>query len=132
MFVCLCLVKFAGESLFSFYALGMKALGMVLLRRGCRKIGKSNMPEAWFELSPWTHIARDASTDQGALYSNMLRVADEMRRNQWLRAIIMMPMVSSRRGRNGLGQAMSEGEAQPKSPFTILQAPDHRVRMKAL
>jgi len=82
MFVYWYLMKFAGESPFSFSALDMKTLAMVLLGREYRKIGKRNMPREWFDASPHTHIALDDSIEQGALFCNMLRFAEEMRRNQ--------------------------------------------------
>ena len=82
MFVYWYLMKFAGESPFSFSALDMKTLAMVILGREYRKIGKRNMPREWFDPTPHTHIALDDSIEQGALFCNMLRIADEMRRNQ--------------------------------------------------
>lgn len=80
MFVYWYLMKFAGESPFSFSALDMKTLAMVILGREYRKIGKRNMPKEWFDPIPHTHIALDDAIEQGALFCNMLRVVEAMRR----------------------------------------------------
>jgi hypothetical protein len=82
IFVYWYLIRFAGESPFSFSGLDMKTLAMVILGRWYRKIGKRTMPREWFDSTPHTHIALDDSIEQGAIFCNMLPVAEEMRRNQ--------------------------------------------------
>ena len=73
MFVYWYLIRFTGESPFSHSALDMKTLAMTLLKTGYRQATKRNMPKAWFDPFPHTHIALDDAIEQGALFCNMLR-----------------------------------------------------------
>jgi hypothetical protein len=82
MFVYWYLIRVAGESPFSHSALELKTLAMVILGKEHRKIGKRNMPKEWFDPHPHTHMALDDSIEQGALFCNMLRAAEELRRNR--------------------------------------------------
>jgi hypothetical protein len=73
LFVYWYLMRFAGESPFSHSALDMKTYAMALLKTGYRDATKKNMPKAWFDDLPHTHIALDDAIEQGALFCNMLR-----------------------------------------------------------
>ena len=66
------LIRFTGESPFSFSALDMKTYAMALLEGDYRKATKRAMPKAWFDTLPHTHIALDDAIEQGALFCNML------------------------------------------------------------
>ncbi len=66
------LMRFAGESPFSFSALDVKTYAMALLRKPYRQSSKRNMPKHWFDKLPHTHVALDDAIEQGALFCNML------------------------------------------------------------
>ncbi len=66
------LMRFAGESPFSFSALDVKTYAMALLKKEYRRTIKGNMPKHWFDDFPHTHIALDDAIEQGALFCNML------------------------------------------------------------
>lgn len=66
------LLRFAGESPFSFSALDVKTYAMALLKNEYRRSTKGNMPKHWFDNLPHTHIALDDAIEQGALFCNML------------------------------------------------------------
>jgi DNA polymerase III alpha subunit (gram-positive type) len=72
MFVYWYLIRFAGESPFSFSALDMKTLAMALLNKDYRDSTKRNMPKRWFDPLPHTHVALDDAIEQGAMFCNML------------------------------------------------------------
>jgi hypothetical protein len=72
LFVYWYLIRFAGESPFSFSALDMKTFAMALLRTEYRQSVKRNMPRHWFDPLPHTHRALDDAVEQGALFCNML------------------------------------------------------------
>ena len=72
LFVYWYLIRFAGESPFSFSALDVKTYAMVLLRTEYREATKRNMPRRWFDDLPHTHQALDDALEQGALFCNML------------------------------------------------------------
>ena len=72
MFVYWYLMHFVGRSPFSFSALDLKTMAMVLLRRDYRRSTKSAMPKRWFDELPHTHVALDDALEQGALFCNML------------------------------------------------------------
>jgi DNA polymerase III alpha subunit (gram-positive type) len=67
------MMKFAGESPFSFSALDMKTMAMVLLKTEFRKTTKKNFPKRWFGKSNHDHIALHDAIEQGELFSNMLK-----------------------------------------------------------
>jgi hypothetical protein len=73
LFVYWYLIRFAGESPFSFSALDMKTFAMALLKKEYRQAVKRNMPRRWFDDLPHTHRALDDAVEQGALFCNMLR-----------------------------------------------------------
>jgi hypothetical protein len=79
LFVYWYLIKFAGESPFSHSALDMKTMAMVLLGKGYRDSTKRNMPRAWFGPGRHTHVALDDAIEQGELFCNMLRAAQQLR-----------------------------------------------------
>src|SRR5439155_11191292 len=73
LFVYWYLIRFVGESPFSFSALDMKTYAMALLKTEYRQSVKRNMPRHWFDDLPHTHRALDDAIEQGALFCNMLR-----------------------------------------------------------
>lgn len=73
LFVYWYLIRFTGESPFSFSALDIKTLAMALLKTNYRDATKRHMPRRWFDDLPHTHRALDDATEQGALFCNMLR-----------------------------------------------------------
>ena len=72
LFVYWYLMRFAGESPFSFSALDIKTYAMALLGGEYREATKRNMPKRWFDPLPHTHHALDDALEQGALFCNML------------------------------------------------------------
>ncbi len=72
LFVYWYLIRFVGESPFSFSALDMKTYAMALLKTEYRQSVKRNMPRRWFDPLPHTHKALDDAIEQGALFCNML------------------------------------------------------------
>jgi hypothetical protein len=72
LFVYWYLIRFAGESPFSFSALDIKTYAMALLKTEYRQAVKRNMPKRWFDPLPHRHVALDDALEQGALFCNML------------------------------------------------------------
>jgi len=72
MFVYWYLMRFVGRSPFSFSALDVKTMAMVMLRKDYRRSTKSAMPRRWFDDLPHSHVALDDALEQGALFCNML------------------------------------------------------------
>lgn len=72
LFVYWYLIRFAGRSPFSFSALDIKTMAMVMLRKDYSRSTKRNMPERWFNPLPHNHLALDDALEQGALFCNML------------------------------------------------------------
>jgi hypothetical protein len=72
MFVYWYLIRFAGESPFSFSALDIKSYAMAMLHTHYRETTKQRMPKRWFDALPHTHKALDDAIGQGALFCNML------------------------------------------------------------
>ena len=72
LFVCWYLIRFTGASPFSHSALDMKTFAMALLKKDYRDSTKRNMPKAWFDPLPHSHVALDDAIEQGALFCNML------------------------------------------------------------
>ena len=66
------LMRFAGESPFSFSAIDVKTYAMALLGKPYRQSSKRNMPRRWFDDLPHSHVALDDAIEQGALFCNML------------------------------------------------------------
>jgi hypothetical protein len=72
LFVYWYLIRFAGESPFSFSALDIKTYAMALLGTEYHRATKRNMPRRWFDPLPHSHVALDDALEQGALFCNML------------------------------------------------------------
>src|SRR5262249_8590300 len=72
MFVYWYMIRFAGESPFSFSALDIKTYAMAVLKVGYRQSVKKNMPKRWFSDQPHTHVALDDAKGQGELFCSML------------------------------------------------------------
>jgi 3' exoribonuclease, RNase T-like len=72
LFVYWYLIRFAGESPFSFSALDIKTFAMAVLGTDFRETAKRNMPKEWFDDLPHTHKAIDDAIGQGALFCNIL------------------------------------------------------------
>lgn len=66
------LMRFVGDSPFSFSALDIKTVAMMLLRQPYQKTTKSMMPKHWFDGLQHTHQALDDAIQQGAMFCNML------------------------------------------------------------
>jgi hypothetical protein len=77
LFIYWYLIRFVGESPFSFSALDLKTYAMALLKTEYREAVKRNMPRHWFDPRPHTHVALDDALEQGAMFCNML--ADNVR-----------------------------------------------------
>jgi hypothetical protein len=74
LFVYWYLIKFTGESPFSFSALDNNSNAMAVLGTGFRETTKRNMPKAWFSNRPHTHKALDDAIGQGELFCNILKM----------------------------------------------------------
>jgi hypothetical protein len=72
LFVYWYLIRFTGESPFSFSALDIKSYAMAVLGTKFRESVKRNMPKEWFDDLPHTHKALDDAVGQGALFCNIL------------------------------------------------------------
>ena len=72
MFVYWYLMRFAGRSPFSFSALDIKTMAMVVLGEDYRATSKSRMPQHWFDDRPHTHVALEDAIEQGLLFCNVL------------------------------------------------------------
>jgi hypothetical protein len=73
LFIYWYLIRFAGESPFSFSALDIKTFAMCMLQVNFREAAKKTMPKRWFGNQPHTHVALDDAIGQGELFINMLR-----------------------------------------------------------
>ena len=72
MFVYWYLIRFAGESPFSFTALDIKTMAWMKLGGNFRDATKKNMPKVWLSDRPHTHKALDDAIGQGELFCNIL------------------------------------------------------------
>lgn len=72
LFVYWYLMRFVGRSPFSFSALDIKTMAMVMLGQDFRRCTKRNMPKHWFDNLPHNHVALDDAIEQGLLFCNML------------------------------------------------------------
>ena len=72
LFVYWYLIRFVGDSPFSFSALDIKTYAMAMLKTEYRESVKRHMPRRWFEAQPHTHIALEDAIEQGLLFCNML------------------------------------------------------------
>jgi hypothetical protein len=67
------LIRFTGESPFSFSALDVKSFAMAMMKTEYRSSTKRNMPKRWFDDLPHAHIALDDAVEQGRMFCNMLK-----------------------------------------------------------
>lgn len=72
------LMKFVGRCPFSFQALDIKTMAMIMLGSGYRDATKRNMPKRWFKPGRHTHVALDDAIEQGILFCNILEEARKM------------------------------------------------------
>jgi hypothetical protein len=72
LFVYWYLIRFTGQSPFSFSALDIKSYAMAVLGTGFRETVKRRMPREWFDELPHSHRALDDAIGQGALFCNIL------------------------------------------------------------
>jgi hypothetical protein len=77
LFVYWYLIKFAGQSPFSFSAVDIKTFAFALLDQPYRNIGKRSMPKRWMDQvqTRHTHVALDDAMGQGQLFCAMLKEA---------------------------------------------------------
>lgn len=73
LFVYWYLMRFVGESPFSFSALDIKTYAMAVLGTEFRETTKKNMPRRWFGKKRHTHRALDDAIEQGELFIAILR-----------------------------------------------------------
>jgi hypothetical protein len=73
LFIYTYLIRFAGESPFSFSGLDVKTFAMCMMQSDFRGASKKHMPKRWFGDEPHTHVALDDAIGQGTLFINMLR-----------------------------------------------------------
>ena len=73
MFVYWYLIRFVGESPFSYSALDIKSFAMAVLKSDYTRSTKRDMPKRWFDDLPHNHVALDDALEQGALFCNILR-----------------------------------------------------------
>lgn len=66
------MIKFAGESPFSFSALDMKTYAMATLGCGYREATKRRFPRRWFSNKKHSHVALDDAIEQGEMFCKML------------------------------------------------------------
>ena len=71
MFMYWYMIKFAGESPFSFSALDVKTYACALLKKPFRKTNRGDLPEHWFPGCTHKHIALDDAQEQGLIFLNM-------------------------------------------------------------
>jgi len=72
MFVYWYLIRFTGESPFSFHGLDIKSYAMAMLKTSYKKTVKKNMPKRWFSKKKHNHLALDDAIEQGELFCAML------------------------------------------------------------
>jgi hypothetical protein len=73
MFIYWYLMEFVGSSPFGHNALDIRSFAMAALKTTYSSAGKKNLPNAWLDPLPHTHIALDDAIAQGALLCNMLK-----------------------------------------------------------
>ena len=73
MFVYWYLIKFTGNSPFSFSCLDIKSYVAGMCCKPYRKVSKKSMPKRWLSSHPHTHLAVDDAIEQGHLFMNMLK-----------------------------------------------------------
>jgi hypothetical protein len=71
LFIYWYMMRFAGESPFSFSAIDIKTYAMAMLKKPYKESTKRNMPARWFGEKKHNHIALDDAIEQGQLFCNM-------------------------------------------------------------
>lgn len=80
MFMYWYMIRFAGESPFSFSALDIKTAASVVLGLPYRQSTKRHMPKEWFrDATPHTHVALDDAAEQGTLFFSVMKAASRLR-----------------------------------------------------
>lgn len=74
------MIRFVGESPFSFSAVDIKTLAWAALGGEYRKATKRNFPKQWFSNTPHNHIAVDDAVEQGQLFFSILKELKNMKR----------------------------------------------------
>lgn len=77
------LIKYTGESPYSFSALDIKTLVMATLGCGYREVSKKNMPKHWFGKTRHDHTALTDAIGQGELLCNILNDSRCVRCTPW-------------------------------------------------
>lgn len=77
MFICWYLIKFTGENPFSLNVIDVKTFAWCLLNKPFTEISKRKMPKKWFDSCDKRHVALDDAREQGLLFCNMLKDANE-------------------------------------------------------
>lgn len=72
LFVYWYLIRFTGESPFSYSALDIKTYAMAMLKTEYSQAAKRNMLKRWTGPISHSHVALDDAIEQGALFCNML------------------------------------------------------------
>jgi hypothetical protein len=72
MFVYWYMIRFTGASPFSHSALDIKTLAMAAMGTTYRESTKRQMPKAWFESLPHSHVAVEDAVGQGVLFCHAL------------------------------------------------------------
>lgn len=74
------MMKFVGQSPFSFSAVDIKTFAMALMRKPYRECTKRKMPKEWFAPgAKHTHVAVEDAREQGLLFINMLKSSQKYR-----------------------------------------------------
>ena len=82
LFVYWYMIRFVGRSPFSFSALDMKTMAMVLMKKPYRETSKKTMPKHWFNPAlAHTHRATDDALEQAFTFTAMLK---SMKGDGWL------------------------------------------------
>lgn len=74
------MMKFVGQSPFSFSAVDIKTFAMALMRKPYRECTKRRMPKEWFAKGgKHTHVAVEDAREQGMLFISMLQSSQKYR-----------------------------------------------------
>ena len=71
--------EFAKYNPFSFSALDIKTMAMVVLGKEFRQCTKRNFPKRWFSEKKHTHIGIDDAIEQGEMFFNILKESRELK-----------------------------------------------------
>ena len=73
MYIYWYLIKFAGESPFTYLACDIKSYAQAVLKKPFYDVTKNTMPKEWFDTCDKTHVALDDAIEQGLLFCNMVK-----------------------------------------------------------